>query len=212
MAGRAKRAGAKVPKAAFPEVEDVLANEAACEAIQLLVDACCDGEEEHQRRALGVLLARLAACASAKKRRPVFAFARPKRKPETEVASEEVGSELDGGREDEPDPVRSTAKRNTIRAQELVDLIVAETLLPQYRLGHRSFVLPTQFRGQGVPVDGALWETALSKVGIGVGNLAFSVDPGSGRQVLNLSGIATPGSAIPAAAVFHAGPRRHPRT
>lgn len=200
MARRTRKAAAKVPKVAMPEVDDVLADEAACEAIQLLVDACCDGGEEHQRRALGVLLSRLAACA-AKRRRPVFAFAK-----RGSGAGVEAATEVEP--EDEPDPARSTARRNVMRAQEVVDLIVAETLLPQYRLGHRSFVLPTQFRGQGVPVDGALWESALAKVGIGVGNLAFSVDPASGRQVLNLSGIATPGSAIPAAAVFHAGPRR----
>lgn len=192
----------------MPSVEEVCMDALCMQALQVLVETCCDGDADQQRRALALFLRRVAEIEPPKRRPRLLlgpsepetaeqaqawatkaAEAKRDLTPGEELPEEDSKAELQAAR-------KSAPKVEKIPDDKLLDMLVKDGgILKFYRQGVRSFNLPQRYKGHALPTYMETWKAALRRNGISVNEPAMQVV--AGKMVLSLSFGDMPGIASP---------------
>lgn len=176
------------------------------QALQILVETCCDGDADQQRRALALFLRRVAEI-QPPKRRPQLLLgpSAPETAQEAQAwarqqakAAPSAGEMPDAPDEAENIQVALKAAPKVVKMpdDQLLDSLIKDGgLLKHYQQGTRSFTLPQRWKGQALPTYMETWKEAFRRFRINAPDPAVQVV--GGKMVLSLSFGDMPGQASP---------------
>ncbi len=198
--------GPGTTSSSIPTVEEVCMDALSMQALQILVETCCDGDGPQQKRALGLFLRRISEIQPPKRRPRLLlgvmawaieqAAAAQGRRPATageDLPEEESPQELKAA-------LKSAPKVAKISDDELLDSLITEGgMLKLYQQGTRSFTLGQKWKGQHLPTYMETWKLAFRRHRIIAPDPAVQIV--GGRMVISLSFGDMPGISAPSAPV-----------